>query len=317
MQSKNDGVLITKKEGRKPTTIDFVGKRKIFFIVVGIVFLTGMVSFFVRGFNWDIDFVGGALMEYNINKDVTPEDLSKVGQLVADAIGFAPSSVVRSGNPARQVTIKTRDITSEQRKAVFEALAGEYAMTEDDIYISNNVAPTVGQALARNTITAVSLAVVLMLVYIVFRFEFYSGVAAILCQVLDMYVLLTFYSLSQTPMNITVIAAFMTILAYSINATIVTFDRIRENMNLKKGTGAKFGDVVNEGINQTITRSFNTTITTLMIIVCVYILGVPSIKAFVLPLIVGISAGLFSSVCVAGPLWDLIRPKKEREKKSK
>jgi len=315
--SKNDGAVTNPNRGYRQPKIDFVGKRNIFFIIMGLVFLTGMVSFFVRGFNWDIDFVGGALMEYNINKDVTPDDLGKVEQLVTEAIGFAPSSVVRSGNPARQVTIKTRDITSEQRKAIFEALAGEYTMTEDDIYISNNVAPTVGQMLARNTITAVSLAVVLMLVYIVFRFEFYSGVSAILCQIFDMFVLLTFYSLSQIPMNVTVIAAFMTILAYSINATIVTFDRIRENMNLKKGSGAKFGDVVNEGINQTIARSLNTTVTTLLIIVCVYILGVPLIKAFVLPLIVGISAGLFSSVCVSGPFWDLIRPKNKKEKKSK
>ncbi|MCL2813932.1 MAG: protein translocase subunit SecF [Oscillospiraceae bacterium] len=304
---KNEGVIL--KKDYKQLKIDFVGKRNIFFIIIGVVFLVGLVSFFVRGFNWDIDFVGGTVTEYNLNKDVSPDDLSDIEKMVTDTLGFAPSSVVRSGNPARQVVIKTRDISSEQRKAIFEALAGVYGMTEDDIYISNNVAPTVGQTLAQNTIIAVGLTVLLMLVYIVFRFEFYSGIAAILCLIFNVFVMLTFYSLSQIPMNMTVIAAFLTILGYSINTTIIIFDRIREDMKQKKGSGAQFKDVVNEGTNRTFARSVNTTITTLMTIICVYILGVPSIKAFVMPLIVGILAGLFSSVCLSGPLWDLIRPK--------
>ena len=304
---KNEGVIL--KKDYKQLKIDFVGKRNIFFIIIGVVFLVGLVSFFVRGFNWDIDFVGGTVTEYNLNKDVSPDDLSDIEKMVTDTLGFAPSSVVRSGNPARQVVIKTRDISSEQRKAIFEALAGVYDMTEDDIYISNNVAPTVGQTLAQNTIIAVGLTVLLMLVYIVFRFEFYSGIAAILCLIFNVFVMLTFYSLSQIPMNMTVIAAFLTILGYSINTTIIIFDRIREDMKQKKGSDAQFKDVVNEGTNRTFARSVNTTITTLMTIICVYILGVPSIKAFVMPLIVGILAGLFSSVCLSGPLWDLIRPK--------
>ncbi|MCL1792947.1 MAG: protein translocase subunit SecF [Oscillospiraceae bacterium] len=300
------------KKEHKQLKIDFVGKKKIFFVIMGIIFVAGLASFFARGFNWDIDFVGGTVMEYNINKEVSQDDLSEIGRMVADAIGFAPSSVVKSGNPARQVVIKTKDISSEQRKSVFEALAEVYGMTEDDIYVSNNVAPTVGQALARNTAIAVGLAVLLMLVYIIFRFEFYSGIAAVLCLIFNMFVMLTFYSLSQIAMNMTVIAAFLTILGYSINATIIIFDRIREINNLKKGSTAKFADAVNEGTNKTFIRSVNTTVTTLLTITCVYVLGVPSIKAFVMPLIVGIFAGLFSSVCVAGPLWDLIRPKKNK-----
>lgn len=306
---KNEGVT-----NYKQLKIDFVGKRDIFFIIIGVVFLAGLVSFFVRGFNWDIDFVGGTVSEYNLNKDVSPGDVSDIEKIVTDTLGFAPSSVVRSGSPARQVVIKTRDINSEQRKAVFEALAGVYDMTEDDIYASNNVARTVGETLAKNTMIAVGLTVLLMLVYIVFRFEFYSGVAAVLCLVFNMFVMLTFYSLSQIAMNMTVIAAFLTILGYSINTTIIIFDRIREDMNQKKGSDVKFGDLVNEGINRTFARSVNTTVTTLLTITCVYILGVASIKAFAMPLIVGILAGLFSSVCVSGPLWDLIRPKKFKSK---
>ena len=311
---KNTGVINNLNKDYKQFALDVVGKRKIFFIIIAVIFVGGMISFFVRGFNWDIDFLGGAIMEYNINKEVTDGDLSKVTELVTDTIGFAPSSVVKSGSPAHQVVIKTKDIDSDQRKAVFEALVAEYSITEADIYISNNVAPTGGAALARKTIIAVVLAVVLMLVYITIRFEFFSGLATVLCLIHDMFVMLTFYSLLQIPMNMTVIAAFLTILGYSINATIIIFDRIRENMKLKKGAGLTFGQIVNESTSQTLARSINTTITTLFVLICVYILGVPSIKAFVLPLMVGIFAGLFSSVCISGPLWDLIRPTKTKTK---
>ena len=310
MDNSNKSVINNLNKEYKQFTFDFVGKRKIFFIIIGVIFIVGMIAFFTRGFNWDIDFLGGAIMEYNINKDVTDDDLNKVTELVTDTIGFAPSSVVKSGNPARQVVIKTKDINTDERKAIFEALKQEYTMTEDDIYISNNVDPTVGAALAKKTIIAVSLAVILMLSYITFRFDFFSGLAAVLCLVHDMFVMLTFYSILQIPMNITVIAAFLTILGYSINATIIIFDRVRENVRLKKGTGTKFSQIINESTNQTLARSINTTITTVVVLICVYIIGVPTIKAFVLPLIVGITAGLFSSICVSGPLWDLIKPDK-------
>ena len=308
----NKAVINNLNKEYKQLSFDFVGKRNIFFIIIGAIFIVGMISFFTIGFNWDIDFVGGTIMEYNINKDVTNEDINKVTDIVTETIGFAPSSVVKSGSPERQVVIKTKDITTDQRKAVFNALKEEYTMTEDDIYLSNSVNPTVGAELAKKTIIAVGLAVILMLVYITFRFDFFSGLSAIVCLIVNMFVMLTFYSLLQIPMNVTVIAAFLTILGYSINAIIVIFDRIRENVKLKKG--AAFKEVVNESTSQTLARSINTTVTTLLTITCVYIVGVPSIKAFALPLIVGIVAGLFSSICVSGPLWELIKPDKSKIK---
>ncbi|MCL1859072.1 MAG: protein translocase subunit SecF [Oscillospiraceae bacterium] len=314
MDKSNKSVINNLNKEYKQFSFDFVGKRKIFFIIIGVIFIVGIVSFFMRGFNWDIDFLGGAIMEYNINKDVTDGDLSKVKELVTETIGFEPSSVVKSGSPARQVVIKTKTINTDQRKEIFDVLSQEYTMTEDDIYISNNVDPTVGAELAKNTVIAVSLAVVLMLAYITVRFDFFSGVAAILCLILNMFVMLTFYSLLQIPMNVTVIAAFLTILGYSINAMIVIFDRVRENVKLKKGTGTAFAKIINESACQTLARSINTTITTLLTITCVYILGVSAIRAFALPLIVGIAAGLFTSVCVSGPLWDLIKPDKAKIK---
>jgi preprotein translocase subunit SecF len=256
-------------------------------------------------------------MEYNIGKDLSSSDRDEIENLVIDILDAnMVSSVVRSGNPAQQVVIKTKYIETEQIDSVFKALASKYEnqnLTKDDCYIYN-VNPTVGETLTKNTIFSVGLAAVLMLLYITFRFNFLSGLAAVLCLIFDMYVMLTFYSIFQIPINTTVIAAFLTILGYSINATIIIFDRVRENMSLKKGTGMKFPEIINLSACQTMARSVNTTITTLVTITCIFIIGVPSIRNFVMPLMVGLTSGLFSSVCLSGPLWDFFRKDKSIEK---
>jgi len=310
----NKNVINNLNKDYKQFSFDFVGRRKIFFIIIAVIFIVGMISFFTRGFNWDIDFTGGAFMEFNLNKEVTDEDEKNVESIVEEVIGFKPSSVQKSGNPTRQILIRTKSLDTEVRDAVFNALADEYDLSSKDIFISNNVDPTVGAALAKDTIIAVVSAVILMLIYITIRFDFFSGLSTILCLIHDMFVMLTFYSILQIPMSITVIAAFLTILGYSINATIIIFDRVRENAKLKKGTGTSFSQIINESTSQTLSRSINTTVTTLVVLICVYIIGVPTIKAFVLPLMVGIIAGLFSSICVSGPLWDLIKPEKSKIK---
>ena len=301
-KSNNINVINDLNQNYKRITFDFVGNKKIFFLIIGVIFIVGMALFVFRGFNWDIDFVGGTILEYNLNKEVTTDDLDKVTKIVEDIIGERPSSVVQSGTQG--VTIKTRQIDTDNRSAISDALVAEYNVSLDDMSASD-VNPTVGKALTQRTIISVSLAIALMLIYITFRFTFWSGLATIICLTHDMFVTLIFYSLFQIPMNTSVIAALLTILAYSINATIIIFDRVRENMRLQKGTGYNFSDIVNQSISQTFLRSLNTTITTLLVLICVLILGVASIKAFVIPLIVGITAGLFSSVCLAAVLWDL------------
>ena len=307
-KNKNIGVINDMNKNYKQFTFDFVSKRKIFFIVVGVVFLLGMASFFVRGFNWDIDFVGGTIMEYNIGRDLSVSDLTDIENLVTEVLGAnMVSSVVRSGTPPQQVVIKTTDLNTEQRDAVFQTLAKEYNLTADDIYSATNVNPTVGEALTRSTILSVVIACVLMLIYITFRFNFLSGISMVICLMFDVFVTLTFYSLLHISMNIAVIAAFLTVLGYSMNSAIIIFDRIRENMKLKKGSGMAFSEIVNLSICQTMARSVNTTTTTMLVLLCVYILGVTSIRNFVLPLMVGIGSGLFSSICLAGPLWDFFK----------
>jgi preprotein translocase SecF subunit len=276
-----------------------------------------MVSFFTRGFNWDIDFVGGTILDYNLNKTVTSEDEEKVEEIVIEVVGRDMfSSVVSLGTDG--VSIKTQQIDSGVREQITAALSEAYEIDADDSN-AQNVDPTVGRALARDTIIAVTLALVLMLVYITIRFKFFSGLSTVLCLTHDMFVALTFYSILQIPMNMSVIAAFLTILAYSINTTIIIFDRVRENLRLTKGSGKSFAEIINISVSQTLSRSINTTLTTMFVLGCVYVIGVPSIKAFVLPIIVGILAGVFSSLFLAGTFWDLfdgLQNKKGRTEKA-
>jgi preprotein translocase SecF subunit len=287
----------------------------IFLIVAAAVLVTGMISFFVRGFNWDIDFVGGTVLHYNIGRNLSDSDIADARDLVRGAIGAGIEfSITRSGNPAREVIIKTlEDIDSETRDSVFAAFAEKYDLTENDRYMSNNVSPTVGETLTRSTILSVVIASVLMLIYITFRFDFKSGLSTVICLLFDLFVMLTVYSLLQISMNVAVIAAFLTILGYSINATIIIFDRVRENMRLKRGVKVKFSEIINTSLSQTIARSVNTTITTFFVLIVLFIIGVPSIRTFVLPLIVGIASGLFSSLCLAGQLWNFLKGSEDKD----
>lgn len=318
-KNKNVSVINNMNANYKQFSFNFTGKSKIFLIIACAVFLTGMISFFTIGFNWDIDFVGGTVMEYDIGREVSVSDAEQIESSVSALLGAnMVSSVVRSGSPPREIIIKTQQIDTDKRNAVTSALAEKFGLPQDEIFSkATNVDPTVGEALTQSTIWSVLIAAVLMLIYIAFRFDLKSGLAAILCQLFDLFVMLTLYSLLQISMNTAVIAAFLTILGYSINATIVVFDRIRENMKLKKGTNIKFSETVNLSISQTIARSINTTVTSFFVLIVLFIMGVPSIRTFVLPLIVGITSGFFSSVCLSGPLWNIFKGKEKAAEKAK
>jgi len=311
-KAKNTDAINNINSNYKQRVFDFTGKRRIAFIIVAAVFVIGMVSLFVRPFNWDIDFVGGTILEYNLNKDVSAEDTDRIRTIVSDIIGANNvSNVVTSGTQG--VSIRTQQIDSAVREQITAALTEIYNINDDESE-AKNVDATVGRALTQSTIIAVSLSLVLMLIYITIRFKFFSGLSTVICLTHDMFVALTFYSLLQIPMNMAVIAAFLTILAYSINTTIIIFDRVRENMRLLKGSNKSFAEIINISVTQTLARSINTTVSTLFVLVCVYIIGVPSIQAFVLPIIIGILAGVFSSLFLAGTLWDLFDGLKNKKK---
>ncbi len=286
------------------------GTIGVIFALLGIVSLV-LLPFGVNTFNFDIDFLGGTTMTYEMHKTLDKAELDNIAKIVEDAAGVAPSSVQKSEET--QVVIKTTTLDTEKRDAVFAALKEAYGLNDGttknendeiiptDILAVDNVDPVMGADLRNAAIVSALLAILCMLIYIAIRFDWRSGLAAVVALAHDVFVVMGAYVIFRIPVNMTFIAVILTILGYSINATIVIFDRIRENRKVLKKTS--FGDVVNQSIWQTATRSVNTTITTLLAVVLIAVLGVPSIRQFVIPLIVGIVAGLYSSMFISGPIW--------------
>lgn len=292
-----------------------VKNKKYIFLFTALVIVAGIVTFCINGFNWDIEFVGGTELSYDLSKTIDKTDEANVEKIVVDIIGKDNFSSIRIvGDNKDTIVIRTKLVdkedekVSELREQITAKISEDY---EGAVWQSTDtVSAEVSAGLKRSAILAVSVAIVLMLVYIAFRFEVSSAFAAVLCLAHDVFVMLFAYSLLQIPMGSTVIATVLTILGYSINATIIIFDRIRENV--KQMPGKSFGEKVDLGIKSTLTRSINTTITTLITITLIYFMGVTSIKNFALPIIVGIVAGFYSSVCLSGCLWDTFRKKNKR-----
>lgn len=298
--------------------LNIVNKSNVFFLIGVIFALIGLVSliilpFGVNLFNLDIDFAGGTTMTYNMHKQLDKAELDNITAIVEKATGVEISSAQKSGDGDEQVVLKSATLSSEQRDAAFNALKEAYGLhdgTEQvaegetahtDVISVDNVDPVMGNDLRNSAIKAAFLAILFMLIYIAIRFDVRSGLAAIVALAHDVLVVLSAYVIFRIPLNLTFIAVVLTILGYSINATIVIFDRIRENRKLIKKTS--FADIVNKSVWQSATRSVNTTVTTLLSIVMIAIFGVTSIRNFAIPLVVGIVAGLYSSVFISGSVW--------------
>lgn len=289
---------------------NILGTIGLIFALLGIVSVI-LLPFNVNLFNFDIDFLGGTTMTYDMHTDLDKAELDNIAKLVEEATGIAPSAVQKS--EGTQVVIKTTTLDTEKRDAVFTALKEAYNLNDGtakdengeiiptDILSVDNVDPVMGADLRNAAIVSALLAILCMLIYIAIRFEWRSGLAAICALAHDIFVVMGSYVVFRIPVNMTFIAVVLTILGYSINATIIIFDRVRENRKLLKKTS--FNDVVNKSIWQTATRSINTTITTLLAVILIAIFGVSSIQCFVIPLIVGIVAGLYSSMFISGPVW--------------
>ena len=290
----------------KCRSFSFTKHFKLFGIISLILISVGLVSLIltlcgVNGlFNFDIDFVGGTTFEFQLPVTVDKAVTDHAAELYQSAIGKSPSSVTSSGENG--LRIKALELSDTEVEAVRDAIANEYKLNVEEGYQVERVSASVGKDLSKSAFTA-SL-VILILVYIAFRFEFKSGVAAVCALVHDLLVMLSMYVIFRIPFNINFIAAALTILGYSINATIVVFDRVRENRKIMR-TG-NFAEIVDCSIWDTMTRSINTTVTTLIVMVLLLVLGVSSIRNFALPLCIGIVCGCYSSVCISGPLWNLM-----------
>ena len=304
----------------------FVNQRKITLIIVAVVFLVGVLSFIIRGFNVDIDFSGGFEATVDIGEATSDAVTENIKSIIANEPTLGAKYVDSITHSETSVKISSRsELTAEQQKKMVELISEAYPNTSKEVDISN-ISPVIGTKMIWSALLAVGIAVVLMLVYIAIRFELASGIASVICLIHDLFVMLTVYSLFQIPISLSIIAAFLTILGYSINATIVIFDRIRENRDrLDK---VAFPDVVNTSIHETLGRSINTTVTTLLTIGAIFVastivvIAVPTsnldgLRNFSGTLIIGILAGLFSSVFLSGMLWNAINGGKKKEKKAK
>ena len=301
----------------------FIDHKKITLIVLAVVVVIGAGSLLLRGLNIDIEFSGGSELRVDMGAPVTKEICDKINDLIRNDSQLGHqyvSSTTQASDDENTAIIRTgtKQLTNEQTMALRDALTKEFPASRVDKV--DSISPAIGDSLRSTMYIAVAVAVVLMLIYIWIRFQLSSGLAAVVCLVHDLFVMLTIYSLFQIPINATIIAAFLTILGYSINATIIVFDRVREN-RVKYGSEKEFKDIINISVHETLARSLNTTLTTLFTIGMIFIFGVESIRNFAFPLIVGIVAGLFSSVFLSGLLWytfsKLFDSRRKKETKSR
>lgn len=286
-------------------------------ISAGIMVLALLLSLFGMGINVGIDFSGGMSMQYTMGEAVTQSDIEGV----LNGIGLKDYAVSVQGTGKDSINIRIKAIDKDGvqgvQASITEALQAKYpnAAIYGDV---NYVGPVAGATLLRNAFLSVLIAALCMLIYIAIRFDFNSGAAAVLGLVHDVLIMLSFMVIlrSFVQMNSSFIAAMLTIVGYSINNTIIIFDRIRENAR-KMPSSTPRVDVVNRSIKECLGRTINTTLTTLVTIVCLYIFGVSSIREFALPIIVGIISGVYSANMINGYVWAFLEEKKRAKKAAK
>lgn len=287
-------------------SFSFTKHFKVFAIISAVLIAAGLVGLILslcgvpNVFNFDIDFVGGTTFEFQLDRTADKAVTDHVAELYEQALGRKPSSVTSTGETG--VRIKALELTDAEVEAVRDAVVQAYGVDVEKGYQVERVSASVGKDLTRSAFLASGVAVLLILLYIAIRFEFRSGIAAVIALIHDLLVMLSVYVIFRIPFNINFIAAALTILGYSINATIVVFDRVRENRKTMK-TGS-FPVIVDTSIWDTMSRSINTTVTTLIVMLMLLIFGVSSIRNFALPICVGVLCGCYSSVCISGPLWN-------------
>ena len=289
-------------------------RSKICLIISAVIILVALgLHLAGQGINLGIDFAGGLSMQYDMKAPVTSADVSAV----LDNMGITTSTVTVQGRDNNEVNIRIKDINKDDIQKVqadFEAGIKETYPEATSIGDVNYVGPVAGDTLVRNAIISVLLAAGLMLVYIAIRFDLNSGLAAVFGLLHDVLIMLSFMVIfrSVIQMNSSFIAAALTIVGYSINNTIVIFDRIRENA--KKMPTAPREEVTNISIRESLGRTICTTVTTLITIVALCILGVASIREFALPIIVGILSGVYSANMINGYVWAFLEEKRRSRK---
>lgn len=306
--------------GKEHKTLHILSKKGLFFGVSAALVVAGFVAMGVYksstgdALNYSLEFKGGTQTSVTFNEAMTLEKTNaEVVPLMEEITGAVQIQTVQDSN---EVIFKTSSLTVEQRDAVNEMLVSNFGVDEK-LITTETISSTISNEMKTDTIVAVAVAIVCMLVYIRIRFkDIRFGVSSIVALLHDVLVVLAFYAVARVSVSNTFVACMLTIVGYSINATIVIFDRIRENMAAMTHKD-DLKDVVDKSITQTMSRSIFTSLTTFIMVAVLYVLGVTSIRDFALPLMVGIVCGTYSSICLAGSLWYLLRVKFTPKKNKK
>lgn len=298
--------------------INFLGKRNVFFgisaalIIAGFVFMGVNSARGVDAMNYSLEFKGGTSTNITFAEDYTLEEIDeKIVPMIEDATGDNNVQVQKVAG-TNQVIFKTQTLDLEKREAFNKAMVDNFDVNEDEI-TAENISSTVSSEMRQDAVVAVIVATICMLLYIWFRFkDIRFATSAVLALVHDVLIVLGFYVIARVSVGNTFIACMLTIVGYSINATIVIFDRIREELKIKT-RGEALDALVNKCITKTLTRSIYTSLTTFIMVAILFVMGVSSIKEFALPLMVGIVCGAYSSVCITGALWYVMKTKMEKK----
>ena len=295
---------------------DLAGHRKIWFLISALIIIPGIICMFVRGFNFGIDFTGGTIIDL---KFAQPGTIAEVRTSLAK-YGLDGSTIQLSGaqsdvTSSEDVMIRTTDLEEEQRKEVMATLkqdVGDYTVLREE-----KVGATIGGELITNALEALVISWALIILYVAYRFEWKFGVAAVFALIHDILIVLSVFSLTQRQIDSSFIAALLTIVGYSINDTIVIFDRIRENLRLHFRRNGDVNALVNTSVYQTLTRSLYTVFTVLFTTFALYFFGGETTKDFAFALLVGFGVGCYSSIFIASPLWIVFRGWSEKRHAAK
>ncbi len=273
-----------------------IKNRKIFYCISLIIIIIGLVMMATKGLNYGIDFTGGTSIQIKIGKVLTVEEAREVmNQYDKEA------SIVHVGKAKDEIIIKSnKDFNNNEINEIIDKFMDKYDIKEKE-FQSEKFESTMGNEIKKKALISSLLAALGMLIYITWRFELKFAIAAIIALLHDVLIMLSVYAIFRIPANSAFIAAILTILGYSINDTIVIFDRIREETRLNPRQSVE--DTINHSIKKSLTRTINTSLTTLVAVVVLYIIGVEDVKVLALPLIFGIISGTYSSLFIASPIW--------------
>ena len=295
---------------------DLAGHRKIWFLISALIIIPGIICMFVRGFNFGIDFTGGTIIDLKFAQPVTIAEVrTSLAKYGLDGSTIQLSGAQSDVTSSEDMMIRTTDLEEEQRKEVMATLkqdVGDYTVLREE-----KVGATIGGELITNALEALVISWALIILYVAYRFAWKFGVAAVLALIHDILIVLAVFSLTQRQIDSSFIAALLTIVGYSINDTIVIFDRIRENLRLHFRRNGDVNALVNTSVYQTLTRSLYTVFTVLFTTFALYFFGGETTKDFAFALLVGFGVGCYSSIFIASPLWIVFRGWSEKRHAAK